>query len=563
MTTGPAESRLERATREKPLGQAELAEYLRSHGIHHSVDFRKRTLPLSNQCTWFEHCYNLPSFAQLGDLKTQYVGASTIAVLEHRDDENSYHGEVVATIADLSGRSLHPGVSTIYIDAPIDLHKRRRSHRQPGNEDVEPLLMNRGIPVMINSVGFEDTELSFRKGRPLRDCMQKITAFVVDSTGNDGKGNTWWKGPLSWAHQKHNSASHYPPLVVHVGAAVRALDHTGRPSGEWTVEGYSSANSPTFLAPVYPESSLVWGNGKEPEPVMGSSAAAPFVGGVLGALNGTFGPYLSREHILYALMATATPVESVAQHSWKTDKPSKLLYRPNAKGLRYNASYGGFGLIQPEKAYTLLAQMVKLTQESPQTITTPIEDIRGFESTVDANTERDEKGNYVYRLTMPSGLAFKSTIEAEFIGDYGELYVTSPAGTTVSMVMSRAAAEGDDVLQLSSAPRAPFGFSKSDHFGIGTTHAWLGEELGGDWVIRSTKPIRKLEMSQHHFMARDIVKDLDIPALLAKPLPDLSHAVELRQLTGRWQDRFTAPPASGLAGTHMMQQFNGTQPVRR
>ena len=419
-----------------------------------------------------------------------------------------YHGDMVASIADRVGSTLASGVGAIYVHASLNPHYRSK-YEQALLEPVRRLTENQGISVINTSMGWDDENLSFRAGLEDEERgLWNIAAFVIDSAGNDGRYGE--KGDFDFAEQKHNAVSHAPPLTVHVGAAATGAD------GKWHVEGYSSGNSPTLVAPVFPNHAAIWDPSRKPEVLTGTSSAAPYASGVLAALDRRYGQYLTREQILYALMATCERVEDVSPYEKKTPEHKTLNYVTNKSGLAYNPEYAGFGLIQPYAADKLLSQMVALTQQNPQSITLPEEEAVPVDMPPVLTQTKNDRGLYSYDIEMPPGLVLKTTLDMEFAGEFGEVSVVSPSGTRLPLVRS----------WLKKVPPG----SVPDLFSISTSHGWAGEPLGGTWRVESTEPIIKLQMNQHHFKQNDIVGQLNIPKLLTTPTPSLANAKPLDAL---------------------------------
>ena len=497
----PRTSRLQHSTNAPLRTMASITQFCDKHRIPYSNDFLKIIAPASIESDFVPN-YSLDPLPPTG-LKNH--GTSSILVFESKHEKN-HHGEVVSAIAHQVGNSLEPHVDTLYVHRSLNPSYRTAFQKDSVNS-IKRLVENQGTPVLHTSIGWDDKLLDFDKGHEDQaNHLWRVTAFVVDSAGNDGKnggGNV-----RLIPYQKHNALTHFAPLVVHVGAA--AMDA----EGIWNIEGYSSANSPTFLAPVATRTHVIWSEAKGPKPVTGTSAAAPYVSGLLAALNHRYGAYLTREQILYAVMATSTPITHVNAYPPQTKQEEKIVYKPNAAGLLYNPEYAGFGLVFPQKADRLLANMVALTAQHPESITVPTEE-RVTLLQADENCNKDANGVYHYSLQMPPGFALKTTIEADFTQYHGSINITSPSGTTLPMVMS-----GLD--------------STTDHFGMSTSHGWAGERLEGTWTITSTNPIKRLRLSQHHFLEKDIIHGLDIQKLsdLNSPPPDLSQAVPLQKLPG-------------------------------
>lgn len=504
------ESRLQRSYKARLRNVADIREFCDSEGIPYETDFHSITQPTEEIRQDFSNAYALEAFPP-SDLPEH--GASTLMAFERKTNER-HHGEMVTAVGERVGRNLEPGVEAIYIKSALN-PAYREAFEKPLVRPVKHLIENQGIPVMHTSIGWSDSALDFKGLADQSDDLWKVTAFVTDSAGNEG-----YKGPdgeFEGPYQKHNSVSHAPPLVVHVGAAARRED------GVWRVEGYSSANSPTFVAPVAPQNRALWDKEKGPGSLIGTSLAAPYAGGVLAALNRRYGLYLTREQILYALIATCEPVSSVAAFRPHTPTQKELTYMTNAKGLAYNPEYAGFGLIQPYKAEALLAQMVALTQKDSHSITVPIEDRIKVEIPENIPQSKDESGLYSYNVNMPKGIALKTTLDIEFAHAHGQVWLTSPSGTRIPLVMSRQL-KYDDAM-------GKWNVIQGNLFSLSTTHAWAGESLQGVWKVESTEPFKQMQLNQHHFMARDIVAQLNIAELLTADRPPLHNAKRLTELT--------------------------------
>ena len=486
-------SRLERSSNALLRSREAVIAYCQEHQIPYatSADFHDKIFPNPAVRDDFVRAYYMQPFAPLG----LEPGASTILVFEAKEPPHlndgviKYHGEVASAVAEQIGSSLEPGVDALYIAANANPNYRKSFQENLGGA-VTNLIEDQGVPVIIHSLGWSDLELNFDEGRPDQDAhFWRVTAFVVDSAGNGGQ------------FQKHNIISHAPPLVVHVGAAIWQ-------GHRWCIEGYSSANSPTFLAPVAANASIVWRQDGPLEKITGTSVAGPYSGGVLAALNRRYGAYLTREQILYAVMATCIPITQVNPFEKHTPKATTIAYKRNAAGLRYNAEYGGFGLIDPHLADHVWGHMVALTQNKPAGITIPTEE-RVKIVTNGKGKIKGADGLYHYKVRMPAGLCLKTTLEVEFYDKFGDIQLQSPSGTKFPMVLSRSVKKGTS-------------------FGLSTSHAWTGENLEGTWPITSTAPIKQLRLNQHHFMPGDIIHQLDVDALLTQSVPDLSHAIPMR-----------------------------------
>jgi hypothetical protein len=255
---------------------------------------------------------------------------------------------------------------------------------------------------------------------------------------------------------------------------------------------------------------VYWSTSRDPEGVTGTSAGGPYAGGVLAALNRRYGSYLTREQILFAVIAACDPVTHVTAFGNQTPQDIDIEYHKNGAGLLYNAEYGGFGLLNPHKADHILGHMVALTQAAPESITVPTE-VRVEIDTNSGEPFHHSDGLYHYDVVMPPGYALKTTVEVEFVKNQGAVSLTSPSHTTFPVAVSWTQANGV-------------------RYGIGTSHAWTGENLGGIWRISSTQPIKRLRLNQHHFLEGDVVHNLDIAGLLQTSVPDLSNAVPLTEL---------------------------------
>lgn len=508
-------SRLERAERAALKHFDEIIKYCADHNIPFDIDFIKRVVISDSILREFEAAYKLPEFPKTTLPKR---GSNVVLVMESKQGASN-HGEVVATIASAVGSSLSNSVQTVYIKASIN-PTYRQIHEGDSHKTISILMENLGPAVFHTSIGWEDKRLF--QGSTFSDSHQshlgEITAFVVDSAGNDGMyGDSGTFVPA----QKHNAVSHIPPLVVHVGAAELKED------GSYHIAGYSSANSPTFVAPVKPAVKLKWHGDRDIEPVLGTSSSAPFVSGGLAALNDIYGRYLTKEQILYAVIATCEKINDVDKFGKKTPDDLKISYKKNAAGNEYNSDYAGFGLVDFHKAEKLLAHMAHYAQEHPQQITIP-EQTSAKISITSSDEHKDENGKFRYKLQMPSGLCLKTIFSINFVEEAGkEVVVKSPSGSEYPVVLSR--------------------FLKG--FGISTTHAWAGEKLEGEWEIITDSPVKNITMTSHHFQARDLIKDVRFEEIENLERPDLSHAktvVEHLNLPTQRIARATSFDAGGL-----------------
>ena len=482
-----------------------------SIGYSTSASCLEKILP-SNEYKLKGDFYKNYNLASLPPTSLKEYGTSSILVLEPKvkSDRNptifSNHGEASAAISKVVGNSLEQGIDSLYIHAPLDPHQRKIEAPQH-LESVRKLVEDQGLPVIQTSIGWEDNSLDFDEaGSKKANHLWRVTGFLVDSAGNDGRLGYQKSAPPPV--QKHNSLSHLAPLVVHVGAA--AMDD----NGVWKIEGYSSANSPTLLAPVAKHTNIHWRDDNDTEGVLGSSAAAPYISGVLAALNKRYGAYLTREQILYAVLATCTTINTVSAFPPQTEEKHTIFYETNKAGLLYNPEYAGFGLIDPHKADQILLQMVAIAQENPESITEPTSENVTLKN-CDKYNNPDAKGLYHYMVKMPSGIALKTTVETEFVGERGSVSITSPSGTKLPMSLSNSHIFGD---------------LNQKNFGMSTCHGWAGENLAGEWIITSTSPINRLRLDQYHFLEKDLVKNLNVQELLNQPAPDLSTAIPLRVL---------------------------------
>ena len=313
-------SRLETAESAILNTDIDVLTYCNQRGIPVGLDFKKIATG-GDLDSFLAFCgrYRLTPVPQNG---LKEPGASLILVMETKMNRN--HGEVVAAIADEVGQSLSPRVRTAYIHASINPNYRATFEREM-KDKVSELLENQGAAVIHTSIGWDDLDLVMGSDSAMsqKEHLSNIAAFVVDSAGNDGWFGIDGKGA---PHQKHNAVSHYPPLVVHVGAV--GIAEGGKP----IVDGYSSANGPACVAPVYGSIMVNWADGEKKAPVIGTSAAAPYVSGGLGALNAEYGKYLTREQMLYAVLMTCQKVDTVGAWEKKTPKALTLEYQQNAKG---------------------------------------------------------------------------------------------------------------------------------------------------------------------------------------------------------------------------------------
>ena len=362
-------SRLEQSSNALLTNRDLIREFSDGHGIPYATDFYSKILPDMELRAPFFNAYKMPPLPSYG-LNTK--GASTVLVFEpkmFKNNQESYHGEIVAAIAQTVGNNLATGIDALYVQAALNPNYRTAFKSEIAA--IETLVENQGVPVIIHSVGWNDAWLVPSENLDKQfEHFRRATAFIVDSAGNEGRYGDPEECKILIPRQKHNIVAHAPPLVVHVGAASQQSD------GTWQIEGYSAANSPTFLAPVPNHAKIVWRQGEEkiPQSVLGTSVSGPHAGGTLAALNRLCGAYLTREQILYAVIATCRPVTDVAAFGTQTPEAKKIEYKETAAGLAYNAEYGGFGLIDPYKAYHLLCHMAAQTQKRPEAITIPTEE---------------------------------------------------------------------------------------------------------------------------------------------------------------------------------------------
>lgn len=501
------QSRLRRSYDSRLTNRDEVRAFCNEHGIPYCTEFHNKTQPTPEIKQQFDDAYRL---APLSPTDLPHKGMSTALVFEQpqidkESGEQKLHGEMVASVADRVGNNLEPGTETLYVQTSA-YHASRKAWQPELLEPVDALIRNQGVPVIHTSIGWNDTILDFDHGFDEQSNeLWNATAFVVISAGNDGRYGE--EGDIVTPSQKHTSASHVPPLALHVGAAAKDKE------GHWHIEGYSSANGPALVAPVAPDKKALWSPSNEPKALIGTSLAAPYISGVLTALNRRYGPYLTREQILYALLATCSPLDDVKPFAKKTPERVELEYITNAAGLRFNPEYAGFGLVDPYKADLLLSQMVAKTQQHPQSISVPVEERVRMDIPEAAPDNKDADGNYIYELSMPAGAALKTTLDLEFTDDYGDVTLVSPSGTKVPLTISRL---------HSKEKKVPFGMS--------TTQAFLGENLEGTWRIVTSHKLKRVQMNQHHFMANDIVAHLNVEAELAAPRPSLAHAKRLIEL---------------------------------
>lgn len=194
--------------------------------------------------------------------------------------------------------------------------------------------------------------------------------------------------------QKHSAYYHAPPLAVSVGAVVQTENGRG-------ISGNNSVAGPTFHVLLPKDALIKWDRKKDLEPVEGSSATDPQASTVLAALNARYGAYLTREQILFAVIATCEPETQVLACGNYTPQPYAIEYKANAAGLPFNGVVGGFGTVNVYKADHLLAHMVAMTQDDPDSITVPTEE-RLELFVQNAASHKRVDGNYVYELELPA-----------------------------------------------------------------------------------------------------------------------------------------------------------------
>ncbi len=506
-------SRLERSNEAKYKTGKELAEFCKKHNIPHVLDATSMVLPTRELQDLFSKEYPISWFPDIG---LRQEGASTVIALEskNKDSPDSLHGHVMSAISGYVAKKLGMVTDSVYIQADPELEYRVAF--QPALVDpMTTLLKDQGAAVISSCVEWNDLFLDFgHKADSQYELFWHTTAFAFTSAGNNGLYGP--DGDIKVPTQKHMAFCHAPPLAASVGA-VEWGERTSMLTEGFYIPGYSSANGPTFLAPVAPLAKVKWKNDKEPEAITGSSAAEPYAAGVFAALNKRFGPYLTREQILFAVIATCDKTTQVHKFDKQTPDDYSIIYKPNAAGHTFNDGPGGFGMINPYKAHRLLAHMVLLTQNNPDLITEPTEVRAELPIPKNPASYAAKDGFYYYEIELPAGYALKTTIEAQFTNAegvdvaHGQLRMTSPSGTEFAMVTSRSYKDGV--------------FN-----GVSTTHGFTGEQTAGTWRVRSTEPISHLRISAHRFMEGDVVHQLDIKRLMNTPEPYIQNAVPLVEL---------------------------------
>ena len=502
-------SRLERGS--KFLTFEQIIAFCDEHKIPYELpaEFKARVLPSQVLREVFDRSCGMDP---LPPTTLRQSGASTILALETNripNPQGDLHGSAISTIANTFGSQQHPDVDVIFIKADPN-PAYREAYEQSINEPLAKLL--EGVAVTFSSVGWDDSRLTFDQGTHDQfEHFWDVPGFAVDAIGNEGKYGP--NGNKTYSVQKHRAFSHAPPLAVSVGA----VEHT---NNGLAIAGYSSASGPTFLTQLPAGAKIKWDSKLEPADVTGSSAASPIAGKILAMLNKRYGPYLTREQILFAVIATCEPITQVAAFQKHTPNAYTIDYKKNAAGFGYNAGPGGFGLINIHKADHILAHMVAMTQKDADLITFPTEDRREILFRNSAE-QHQVNGIYVYDVVMPPGYALKTTLEVEYIDQHGQIIVTSPSGTTFPMVTG--------MLPIFDIDKIPKGKA---YFGISSTQAWAGEELGGKWRITSATPIRRLRFNNHHFLEGDIISKVNIASLLETPVPydALANAIPLVEL---------------------------------
>ncbi|MBY0428463.1 MAG: proprotein convertase P-domain-containing protein [Alphaproteobacteria bacterium] len=510
-------SRLERSNVVKFKTGKEIAEFCRTHNIVHELDTTSRVLPTPELKELFDKHYPIRRFPDIG---LRAKGASTVIALEskNKDNPDSLHGHVMSAITGYVAKKLGADIDSVFVQADPELEYRKAFQPQLADPMIA-LLQDQGAAVISSCVEWNDLHLDFdHPPNSQYELFWHTTAFALSSAGNNGLYGP--NGDIEVPTQKHMAFCHAPPLAVSVGA-VEWGESTPELTEGFYIPGYSSANGPTFLAPVAPHAKVKWKNGVEPEAITGTSAAEPYAAADLAALNECFGPYLSREQILFAVIATCRKTVMVHKFGKQTPHDYSIMYKKNAAGHAFNDGPGGFGMIDAERAHHLLAHMVVLTQKNPKVITDPKIDPKEVraEPPIPKNPEKfaAKDGFYYYDIELPAGYALKTTIEAQFTNapsldvSHGQIRMTSPSGTEIAMVTSRS-------------------YKHGVFNGESTTHGFTGEPTAGTWRMRSTQPISRLRISAHRFMEGDIIHQLDIEKLLAAPLPYIENAVPLVEL---------------------------------
>lgn len=529
-------TRLQKSGEATLLTAEQITAYCKQHNISHSTDFSAVTTAPDGRSLkeTFLQAYTM---APLPPSTLKEKGARAVIVFESKKFENpkgpigANHGEVVAAIAEITGKSLNSDVEVIYIHASINPNYRRQFEAE-ADEQITQLMKHQGAAVIHTSLGWDDEKLGFGSTvtEEQSQLMRDIAAFVTDSAGNDGKHG--WNGtyvPI----QKHNAVSHFPPLVVHVGAVAAG------PDGSYQVEGYSSANGPSLVAPLHKEVMLNWGKPEKIlENITGVSAASPVMSGMFAALNARYGAYIPREYILYAALATAEPVDTVSADTPKTPQARELQRITNAAGLSFEPEYSGFGAPDPYKADKLLAAMVAKAQDKPKLLSVP------EESSIDLSTEagahvKAPNGKFTYEIEAKAGTVLKNELWVDFQKLISPVELTSPSGTTIPVHLSR------------HLNKNRVGATS---FGLATTHAFAGEEQQGKWTITSEQPIATLRMYTTHFKSQDLIREVDVNTALESPTPDLSNARNLRELLANddlWVNRIKHTPMQMQRGLSM------------
>ena len=506
-------SRLERSNDIKYKTGKEIAEFCKTHNIVHELDATSRVLPTPELIELLDIHYPIKPFPDIG-LRDE--GASTVIALESKnvDNPDSLHGHVMSAITGYVAKKLGAEIDSVYVQADPELEFRKAF--QPDLVDpMIALLKDQGAAVISSCVEWNDLHFDFDHAPNSQyELFWYLTAFALTSAGNNGLYGP--NGDIEVPTQKHMAFCHAPPLAVSVGA-VEWGERTSQLTEGFYIPGYSSANGPTFLAPVAPQAKVKWKNGVEPEAITGTSAAEPYEAAVLARLNKRFGPFLTREQILFAVIATCSKTVWVHKFGNQTLNDYKIIYKKNAAGHAYNDGPGGFGMIDAERAHRLLAHMVVLTQKNPDSITEPKQVC--VEPPIPKNPEKfaAKDGFYYYDIELPAGYALKTTIEAQFTNapdvdvSHGQIRMTSPSGTEIAMATSRS-------------------YKHGVFNGDSTTHGFTGEPTGGTWRVRSTQPIARMRITAHRFMEGDVIHNLDIAKLMAAPLPYIEDAIPLVEL---------------------------------
>lgn len=476
-----------------------ILEYCEEKGIPFITEFSSAVHP-----EHFQNAYAMDALPEYGLPARESAAA---LVMEPVSSDVVNHGIAVSAIAEKVGAELADAeVPVIYIPTfPPDEQSQATMH-----------LLQRSDVAAVN-FSFVMWRRDLNGNVVPNHALNDLEAFVVVSAGNEGVD-----GNSGGYEQKHFHVPHLPPLAVSVGAMQSRAD-----TGETELESYSARNAPDFLAPVQSGELVNWENDGQYGRASGTSSAAPFVTAGLTVLDKRYGKaasqegaYLSREQILFAVMASCDPPAGFRnQITGLLNIPEMVA---NAAGHRNSAApnspdqYAGFGVVNFERANKLCAHMVAQAQQHPEQHTDSFPVNVEAEAIMRRNSNFDENRPHSCDFQVEEdGIAFKLTFGLEFNDAQTtnrRVTAISPSGTQIELMPS-------------SQPNIVPG--TTTHYSLATTHAFIGEELRGNWEIQSDVPLRRISLNAHAVGRGDLIAHFTaerVQQALEAPDPNLSSA---------------------------------------